>query len=113
MGMFAIAVLVALLIAVAVVLAILLRDYDTRLTDAELAKEKTFLDENGKAQQFPNLVEGTSLVDATVSLSVVVPSYNERERLPGMLDDAIATFSARSNKDSSFTWELIVVDDGS
>merc|ERR1712232_60232 len=43
-------------------------------------------------------------------MGVVVPAYNERERLPGMLDDMLKTLGART---SSETWEIIVVDDGS
>jgi len=45
---------------------------------------------------------------AVPSLSVVIPAYNERERLPATLDASLACLH-RADRD----WELIVVDDGS
>lgn len=67
--------------------------------------------------------------EATLDLSVVVPAYNEEQRLPFMLDEAIAFLEDRRKvakgnsqilKDlyatrgkRGFTYELIVVDDGS
>lgn len=63
--------------------------------------------------------------DDTIDLSVVVPAYNEEQRLPKMLDDALTFLEAR-RKDKSklssidhpynstkFTYEVIIVDDGS
>ena len=41
-----------------------------------------------------------------VHLSVVIPAYNERERLPVMLREAAAYLSAQS-----FAFEVLVVDD--
>lgn len=59
-----------------------------------------------------------------VDLSLIVPAYNEELRLPGMLDEAINFLETRCNSKSSktigqlygkdnFTYEVIVVDDGS
>lgn len=45
-----------------------------------------------------------------VDLSVVVPAYNEEARLPGMLDETLSYLEARR---SPFSYEVIVVDDGS
>ena len=45
----------------------------------------------------------------TCDLSIVVPAYNEEERLPFMLSEAI--FYLKSRKD--LTWEIVVVSDGS
>eukprot|EP00005_Dracoamoeba_jomungandri_P001094 CAMPEP_0174257410 /NCGR_PEP_ID=MMETSP0439-20130205/6550_1 /TAXON_ID=0 /ORGANISM="Stereomyxa ramosa, Strain Chinc5" /LENGTH=268 /DNA_ID=CAMNT_0015340481 /DNA_START=213 /DNA_END=1020 /DNA_ORIENTATION=- len=50
---------------------------------------------------------------ATLSLSVVVPAYNEEKRLPPMLDEAIPFLEQRMKEDSSFSYEIIIVDDGS
>jgi len=46
-----------------------------------------------------------------VTLSVVVPAYNEEYRLPQMLDETLTYLEGR--QDQAFTYEVIVVDDGS
>lgn len=50
-----------------------------------------------------------------LSLSVVVPAYNEEYRLPQMLDETLTYLEARaaSSPAGSFSYEVIVVDDGS
>lgn len=76
--------------------------------------EKYFLDRiNGKKKLFPiaNYFKEDEI--EKVSLSVVVPAYNEEKRLPTMLDECLAYLEKRVKKDSSFTYEVIVVDDGS
>lgn len=50
---------------------------------------------------------------AEVELSVVVPAYNEQARLPAMLDETCTYLSDRSLRAPAFTWEVIIVDDGS
>eukprot|EP00434_Breviolum_minutum_P008790 symbB.v1.2.007750.t1/scaffold480.1/size253386/12 len=47
-----------------------------------------------------------------VALSVVVPAYNEEYRLPQMLDETLAYLESRGSA-ASFSYEVIVVDDGS
>jgi dolichyl-phosphate beta-glucosyltransferase len=49
----------------------------------------------------------------SVRLSVVVPAYNETERLPAMMNEAIAYLNDRRNQEPKFSWEIIVVDDHS
>jgi dolichyl-phosphate beta-glucosyltransferase len=46
--------------------------------------------------------------NGTVEISVAIPAYNERERLPHYLPDVLAHLSTQS-----YTWEVIVADDGS
>ena len=47
-------------------------------------------------------------------MSIVVPAYNEEERLPLQLRETIAYLTRRGARSkSTFTWEIIVVDDGS
>lgn len=48
-----------------------------------------------------------------LSLTVVIPAMNEEERLPHMMKDCLGYLKKRSRTDSSFTWEVIIVDDGS
>lgn len=59
-------------------------------------------------EPFPNISE-----DASVNLSVVVPAYNEEDRLPPMLDEAIEFLEKRSKSTPEFKYEIIVVSDGS
>ena len=55
-----------------------------------------------------NKVTYSDLQPSTLYLSVIVPAYNEEERLSSMLDDAFEYL-----QDQSFSYEIIVVDDGS
>ncbi|CAE7455434.1 ALG5 [Symbiodinium necroappetens] len=47
-----------------------------------------------------------------VTLSVIVPAYNEEYRVPQMLDETLTYLEGRGAS-SSFSYEIIVVDDGS
>ncbi|XP_067290240.1 dolichyl-phosphate beta-glucosyltransferase [Pseudorasbora parva] len=71
-------------------------------------KEKHFLTADGQKESFPSLMDPPSL-----ELSVVVPSYNEELRLPVMMDEAMEYLEKRQKGNPSFTYEVIVVDDGS
>lgn len=50
---------------------------------------------------------------ASCSLSVVVPAFNEEKRLGNMLREATYFLQRRAEADPTFSWEIIVVDDGS
>lgn len=69
--------------------------------------ETTWADVNagGKRVAFGRLTE-----PATLDLSVIVPAYNEEERLPKMLDETLAYLCSKLRSDA---YEVIVVDDGS
>ncbi|XP_041054479.1 dolichyl-phosphate beta-glucosyltransferase [Carcharodon carcharias] len=72
-------------------------------------KEKFFWSLNSAGKElFPSIHDLP-----TKELSVIVPSYNEEERLPLMMDETLEYLEQRQKKDSSFTYEVIVVDDGS
>jgi dolichyl-phosphate beta-glucosyltransferase len=68
----------------------------------------------GKLRRFPSLLgkddEGEQEL---VSLSVVVPAFREKDRLPPMLTETIDYLERRRLAKSQFTYELIIVDDGS
>eukprot|EP01114_Cavostelium_apophysatum_P018635 TRINITY_DN5813_c0_g1_i1.p1 TRINITY_DN5813_c0_g1~~TRINITY_DN5813_c0_g1_i1.p1 ORF type:complete len:315 (+),score=70.47 TRINITY_DN5813_c0_g1_i1:128-1072(+) len=72
--------------------------------------ENHFVDPNlsNAVKSFPSLFSPPS-----VELSVIVPSYNEEERLPIMLRECIEYLEKRTSKDPSFSYEVIIVDDGS
>ncbi|KAI9098769.1 nucleotide-diphospho-sugar transferase, partial [Phlyctochytrium arcticum] len=48
-----------------------------------------------------------------ITLSVIVPAFNETSRLPIMLQETVDYLDARSDRDKTFRYEVIVVDDGS
>ena len=73
-----------------------------------LAESKFFNPHSSEYELFPS-----TSVAASMDLSVVVPSYNEQERLPVMMDEALEYLEGRKEQFPDFTYEVIVVDDGS
>uniref|UniRef100_A0A8I6GKU7 dolichyl-phosphate beta-glucosyltransferase n=1 Tax=Rattus norvegicus TaxID=10116 RepID=A0A8I6GKU7_RAT len=71
-------------------------------------EEKFFLNARGQKEALPSIWDSP-----TKQLSVVVPSYNEEKRLPVMMDEALNYLEKRQKHDRTFTYEVIVVDDGS
>lgn len=60
-----------------------------------------------------NAIPLPSLADAgSVDLTVVIPAYNETERLPSMLATTLAHLETSSIKNTR-TYEVLIVDDGS
>ncbi|XP_077361861.1 dolichyl-phosphate beta-glucosyltransferase isoform X1 [Festucalex cinctus] len=75
---------------------------------ARMDKEKLFVTATGAEEPFPSLHDPPS-----IDLSVVVPAYNEELRMPVMLNEAMEYLENRQKLQASFTYEVIVVDDGS
>lgn len=50
---------------------------------------------------------------AQKTLSVVVPAYNESERLPIMMKETLDFLKAKAKKIPGFSYEILIVDDGS
>lgn len=46
-------------------------------------------------------------------LSIIAPAFNEAERLAPFMSDTLSYLEKRTKLDPTFTWELIIVDDGS
>ncbi|XP_073306109.1 uncharacterized protein [Primulina huaijiensis] len=46
-------------------------------------------------------------------ISLIVPAYNEEYRLPGALDETLNYLQERTAKDKPFSYEVVIVDDGS
>jgi dolichyl-phosphate beta-glucosyltransferase len=51
--------------------------------------------------------------DPEVYVSFVIPAYNEEKRLPPMLNATIEYLKARRQRDPTFTYEIVIVNDGS
>jgi len=82
----------------------------TRLPSTDSRKLSYFIEPapSDEPTPYPTVFE-----EPEVYVSFVVPAYNEEARLPAMLDDTIRYLRAREASDSSFTWEIVIVDDGS
>jgi hypothetical protein len=61
-----------------------------------------------ETRRFPSISDEPSLL-----LSVVVPAYKESKRIGSMMKDMLAHLDKTAAKDKNFTWEIIIVDDGS
>ncbi|XP_059616914.1 dolichyl-phosphate beta-glucosyltransferase [Phlebotomus argentipes] len=75
--------------------------------------EKYYVD--AKTQRnidFPS-IDSDEVRNGDVDLSVIVPAYNEEERLGKMLDEALLYLRERQREQPSFRFEIIVVSDGS
>lgn len=46
-------------------------------------------------------------------LSLIIPAFNEEDRLPVYIDETLRYLQRRALNDKTFTYEIIVVDDGS
>lgn len=48
-----------------------------------------------------------------LALSLIIPAFNECRRIPSMLQTHISFFEAKKRSCQSFSYEILVVDDGS
>ncbi|XP_055548151.1 dolichyl-phosphate beta-glucosyltransferase [Wyeomyia smithii] len=72
-------------------------------------KEEYFEDSvSGGKLKFPSLAD-----EPTIKLSVIIPAFDEEERLPTMLNECLEYLEARQKSDKNFSYELIIVSDGS
>ncbi|XP_024378689.1 uncharacterized protein [Physcomitrium patens] len=58
--------------------------------------------------QFPSVFD-----KSTKYLSLIMPAFNEQNRIRSTLDETFSYLQERVKKDKSFTYEIIIVDDGS
>jgi len=77
-----------------------------------LPAETSFVDpRTGEQHSFTAIHVSDSKPNKYVTL--VVPAYKEQDRLPKMLDETLAYLKQRAARDARFTWEVLIVDDGS
>lgn len=50
---------------------------------------------------------------ASKYISLIIPAYNEEHRLPGALEETMIYLQHRASKDPSFSYEVVIIDDGS
>eukprot|EP01138_Halocafeteria_seosinensis_P008833 gb/GECG01009029.1/.p1 GENE.gb/GECG01009029.1/~~gb/GECG01009029.1/.p1 ORF type:complete len:328 (+),score=36.42 gb/GECG01009029.1/:1-984(+) len=58
--------------------------------------------------RFPSIMDSSQC-----HLSLVVPAYNEENRMTIMMDEMLEVLQQQQRKSKTFTYELIIVDDGS
>ncbi|KAG7400203.1 dolichyl-phosphate beta-glucosyltransferase [Phytophthora boehmeriae] len=80
--------------------------------EVDPAQEDSFedpnaLDDKTKLRTFGSLGDDT----AGVSLTVVMPAYNEEQRILVTIKDTVAFLEDKKRKDPSFSYEILVVDD--
>ena len=76
--------------------------------------EKTYKDPNVSAGGSCSDCTFPSMTDkASIELSVVIPAYNEENRLPSMLVETVDFLEKRKTETPTFSYEIIIVDDGS
>ncbi|KAF2107225.1 putative dolichyl-phosphate beta-glucosyltransferase [Lophiotrema nucula] len=76
----------------------------------KFAAQKELARRNGKAK-------APEIEAAELFMSVVVPAYNEEERLGGMLEEAVAylqeEYGSNGRDGGKLVWEILIVSDGS
>jgi dolichyl-phosphate beta-glucosyltransferase len=62
-----------------------------------------------------NKIERTSTIlqEPSLHVSVVIPAYNEQDRITYMLSETNKYLASRKEQDPNYTYEMIVIDDGS
>lgn len=111
-SMFLISPLIVVGICVGVGMRLLRRFFDS----LEEEKEHRVADLSFESPTSMNRIPAPSLYDerASKSLSIVIPAYNEEVRLPATLEETMAYLQRRRDQAGPhFTYEVIVVDDGS
>ncbi|CAN0909498.1 Dolichyl-phosphate beta-glucosyltransferase [Linum grandiflorum] len=89
--------------------AIVFEAYRRRNNNRHIDAPAIFEDPNSLKQvPCPHLVD-----PAEKYISLIVPAFNEEHRLPAALDETINYLQQRAAKDASFTYEVLIVDDGS
>lgn len=85
--------------------------FDSSDADSHLEASQHFLEDPDSFEKVP---PPSIFSEPTKSLSVVIPAYNEEDRLAVSLDDLIGYLRHRRDKQgANFTYEIIIVDDGS
>lgn len=99
----------ALLVIIAIISVIFFEAYNRRFNNSHVEGEAIFEDPNSL-----NKVPCPSIFDpAEKYISLIIPAFNEEHRLPSALEETINYLQQRGEQDKSFTYEVILVDDGS
>ncbi|GAV68884.1 Glycos_transf_2 domain-containing protein [Cephalotus follicularis] len=98
-----------LIVAFGLVSAIFLEAYRRRDNHTHIEAPAIFEDPKSlKEVPCPHITD-----PAKKYISLIIPAYNEEHRLPGALDETMSYLQQRAAKDKSFSYEVVIVDDGS
>ncbi|KAJ0400279.1 hypothetical protein P43SY_006119 [Pythium insidiosum] len=79
--------------------------------EGDAPQELTFEDPNASSPEKKLLRFGSLADTPTCSLSVILPAFDEEQRILQTLRDTVAFFDERKRTQAGFTFEIIVVDD--
>jgi len=79
-----------------------------RGTEGEYKSQTFYFKDGDQKVAFPPISAAPTLY-----LSIVVPAYNEEKRIFKMLDETLEYCAERQRREPDFTYEIVVVDDGS
>ncbi|XP_021625258.1 dolichyl-phosphate beta-glucosyltransferase ALG5A isoform X2 [Manihot esculenta] len=98
-----------LMVTSLLVFPIIFESYKRRFNDKHVDAPAIFEDPNSLKQvPCPHIHD-----PAEKYVSLIVPAFNEEHRLPATLDETMNYLQQRVAKDKSFTYEVVIVDDGS
>ncbi|KAK1312452.1 hypothetical protein QJS10_CPA07g00202 [Acorus calamus] len=94
--------------------AIFLFEYARRIdsdhSPNEASSRSLFFDDPSSLKKIPY----PSIYDPVEKyMSLIIPAYNEEHRLPGALDETMNYLQKRAARDKSFSYEVLIIDDGS
>lgn len=99
----------ALLLFIAIATFIFFHAYNRRFNNAHVEGQAIFEDPNSiKPVPCPSIFD-----PAEKYISLIIPAFNEEHRLPSALAETMNYLQQRGEKDKSFTYEVVIVDDGS
>ncbi|KAK8677265.1 hypothetical protein V6N13_142813 [Hibiscus sabdariffa] len=98
-----------LIFVLGLVSVIVLEAYRRRHNNAHVEAPAIFEDPKSLKQvPCPNIFD-----PAEKYLSLIIPAFNEEHRLPGALDETMNYLQQRAGNDKSFSYEVLIIDDGS
>ncbi|CAK9136233.1 unnamed protein product [Ilex paraguariensis] len=102
-------IIVALIVALGLAAAIVLETLRRRYNHSHVEAPPIFEDPKSlKPVPCPHIFD-----PAEKYISLIVPAFNEEHRLPGALNETMNYLQQRAAKDKSFSYEVVIIDDGS
>ncbi|CAL5191613.1 unnamed protein product [Lathyrus oleraceus] len=102
-------VTLAVILVLGFVFVIFFEAYRRRNNHQHIEVPAIFEDPNSLKQvPCPHVVD-----PASKYISLIIPAFNEEHRLPSALEETMIYLQHRASKDPSFSYEVVIIDDGS